>query len=133
MIPKVSDDLRTGFDITERPSKTYKLNLDKQIIAGFTDDRDALIQTIYLILNTERYRHIIYSWNYGIELESLFGKPIPYVLPELKRRITEALIQDSRITAVDGFEFETKRNKVRVTFVTHTIFGDFDVEKTVSI
>lgn len=133
MIPKVSDDLRTGFDITERSSKTYKLNLDKQIIAGFTDSRDAIIQAIYLILNTERYRHIIYSWNYGIELESLFGKPTSYVLPELKRRISEALLQDGRITAVDGFEFEVKRNKVRVTFVVHTIYGDFDVEKTVSI
>jgi hypothetical protein len=133
LIPKVSDDLRTGFDITERSSKTYKLNLDKQIIAGFTDSRDAIIQAIYLILNTERYRHIIYSWNYGIELESLFGKPTSYVLPELKRRISEALLQDSRITAVDGFEFEVKRNKVRVTFVVHTIYGDFDVEKTVSI
>lgn len=133
MLPKVSDDLRTGFVITERSSKTYKLNLDKQIIAGFTDSRDAIIQAIYLILNTERYRYVIYTWNYGIELESLFGQPTSYVLPELKRRISEALLQDGRITAVDGFEFELKRNKVRVTFVTHTIFGDFDVEKTVSI
>lgn len=133
MIPKVSDDLRTGFVITERPLKTYKLNLDKQIIVGFTDGRDSVAQAIYLILNTERYRHVIYSWNYGIELESLFGKAIPYVLPELKRRIAEALLQDRRITAVDGFEFEVKRNKVHCQFVVHTIYGDFDTEKTVSI
>ena len=133
MLPKVADDLRSGFAIVERPSKTYKLNLDKQIIVGFTDGRDAMIQVIYLILNTERYRHIIYSWNYGIELETLFGKPIPYVLPELKRRVAEALLQDRRITAVDGFEFTVKRNKVHCQFVVHTIFGDFDTEKTVSI
>ena len=92
-----------------------------------------MIQAIYLILNIERYEHLIYSWNYGIELADLFGQPISFCIPEIKRRITEALMQDSRITGVDEFNFEHKRGKVFTTFTVHTIFGDIEAEKVVEI
>ena len=86
-----------------------------------------------MILNIERYEHLIYSWDYGIELIDLFGQPIPFVLPELKRRITEALTQDSRIQSVDAFSFETNKGKVHASFTVNTIFGDIEAEKVVTI
>ena len=52
-------------------------------IQGTVDDLDAVIQTIYKILNTERYEYEIYSWDFGIELVDLYGKDITYVVPEL--------------------------------------------------
>lgn len=85
-------------------------------ISGYVDDMDALLQTIYLILSTERYEYIIYSWDYGVELHDLIGKPMPYVLSEIPRRIKEALIQDNRIEDVTDFEFEVSRGKVHTTF-----------------
>lgn len=63
-------------------------------------------QTIYCILNTERFEHLIYSWNYGIELKNLIGESSTYVVPELQRVITEALLQDDRIEEVNNFNFE---------------------------
>ena len=48
-------------------------------------------------------------------------------------RITEALLQDDRITAVDSWEFETGRNWVLARFVAHTIFGEVEAEKEVAI
>ena len=90
-------------------------------------------QVIYKILNTERYQYIIYSWNYGIELADLFGEPVTYVCPELQRRITEALVQDDRITSVDSFEFDlSEKRTVKVTFTVHTIFGELEEEKVVN-
>lgn len=86
---------------------------------------------IYLSLSTERYAYLIYSWNYGVELVELIGQPKEYALPEIKRCITEALLQDDRITAVDGFEFETGKKTVHVTFTVHSIFGDLEVETDV--
>ncbi len=86
---------------------------------------------IYLILSTERYAYLIYSWNYGVELVELIGQPKEYALPEIKRCITEALLQDDRITSVDGFEFETGKKTVHVTFTVHSIFGDLEVETDV--
>lgn len=133
MIPAVNDDLQRDFEFEEETSNTYKINLDESIIAGYVDEHEAMVQAIYLILNIERYEHLIYSWDYGIELIDLFGQPIPFVLPELKRRITEALMQDTRITGVDNFSFETNKGKVHATFTVSTIFGDIEAEKVVTI
>lgn len=133
MLPAVNDDLQKDFEIEEQPTYTYKLNLDNSTIAGYVDDLEAMKQAIYLILNIERYEYLIYSWNYGIELNDLYGQPIPFVLPELKRRITEALVQDSRILRVDNFSFETNKGKVHATFTVHTIFGDVEAERVVNI
>jgi hypothetical protein len=133
MIPLITNDsLQQDFTI-EETSRTHKLNLNELTISGYTDEREAMIQAIFLILNIERYEYLIYSWNYGIELEDLFGQPTSFVIPELERRITEALIQDSRITKVDNFSFETNRNKVYTKFTAHTIFGDIEIEKAVTI
>jgi len=133
MLPAVNDDLQKDFEIEEETSHTYKLNLDNSTIARYVDDLEAMKQAIYLILNIERYEYLIYSWNYGIELNDLYGQPIPFVLPELKRRITEALVQDSRILGVDNFSFETNKGKVHATFTVHTIFGDVEAERVVTI
>lgn len=100
-------------------------------IRGMVDELESLRQAIYLILSTERYAYLIYSWNYGVELVELIGQPKEYALPEIKRCITEALLQDDRITAVDGFEFETGKKTVHVTFTVHSIFGDLEVETDV--
>jgi hypothetical protein len=133
MIPLIANDsLQQDFTI-EETSRTHKLNINDLTISGYTDEREAMIQAIFLILNIERYEYLIYSWNYGIELEDLFGQPTSFVIPELERRITEALIQDSRITKVDNFSFETNRNKVYTKFTAHTIFGDIETEKVVTI
>ena len=63
----------------------------------------------------------------------MIGKPKDYAMSEIKRRITEALLQDDRITAVDSWEFETGRNWVLARFVAHTIFGEVEAEKEVAI
>lgn len=131
MIPNTNDGLQQDFEIEQQPTKTYKLNRVDMGITGFVDNKEAMEQAIYKILNTERYSSLIYSWNYGIELVDLFGQPMSFVLPELKRRITEALTQDERIQSVDAFSFEVDKRKVHVTFTAYTIFGDVDVEKVV--
>lgn len=133
MIPVVSDDLTKDFEYEELPTKTFKLDHISKTISGFVDGIEAMKQAIYLILNIQRYEYLIYSWNYGIELQDLFGQPASFVIPELKRRITEALLQDTRITDVSDFYFEVSKGKVRATFTVNTIFGDVQAEKAVDI
>lgn len=131
MLPKFNDDLISDFEEVVEPSKNYKM-VGKNRCVGFVDGLEAVKQAIFLILSVERYEHIIYSWNYGVEFNDLFGKPTSFVLSEIKRRIKEALVQDDRINSVDNFEFEVNKNKVYVTFTVHSIFGDFEGERTVS-
>ena len=86
-----------------------------------------------MALHTDRYRHVIYSWQYGVELDDLFGQPKDYVCAELRRRITEALTQDGRIQAVRDFEFTTSGRKIGVSFTVNTIYGPVLAERTVNI
>jgi hypothetical protein len=134
MIPSLNDVLLTELTVEEQPSKTYRMHIEKEYIGGTCDDLESIKQAVFKIVNTERYRHMIYSWNYGIELADLFGQRIGYVVPEIQRRITEALMQDDRVLAVDNFEFDTsKRHEVVCTFVVHTAYGSFESERAVNI
>ena len=131
MIPNYDNQ---NVEFGTEPSHTYKMNIDKSNVRGYADEIEAMKQAIYKILLTERYQYIMYSGDYGIETEGLFGEPVEYVCPELERRITEALEQDDRIEGVDDFEFEfPKKGVVSVKFVAKTVFGDVPAEKEVEI
>lgn len=133
MIPSTNEFLLTELEMETEPSKTYELHIEKDRINGYCDELTAMKQVVYKILNTERYQYIIYSWNYGIELMDLYGEPVTYVVPEIQRRIEEALMQDDRITSVDEFDFDTsQKGEVKTTFTVHTIFGDIESEKVVN-
>lgn len=133
-LPQTGDDINLmEFAIEEQPSRTYKLDVDRGRIRGMTDEADAMLQAVYLILSVERYQYPIYSFNYGVELAALIGQPKDYVMSEAKRRITEALTQDDRIESVDGWAFETTKKSVIVTFTVHTIFGDIETTKEVAV
>lgn len=133
MIPQVQDDIRQDFTFEALPSKTFRLNHNSLTITGTIDQIQAVEQAVFLILNVERYQWLIYSWNYGVELHNLIGKDPEYCLPEIERRVREALLQDDRITAVQNFEFEINKKQVLTTFTVVSIFGEINVEKAVEI
>lgn len=135
MLPTAETELLEDFAITTQPSLTYGLDLElNQMGPEQVDNLAAVKQAVYKILLTERYQYPIYSWNYGIETMDLYGKPLSYVRPELERRVREALLQDDRITSVDNFTFDTlERNALTASFTVHTIYGDFDTTKAVTV
>ena len=133
MIPQQQDDIRQDFVYSILPSRTFKINLNRLTIAGTIDQVKAVEQAVFLILNTERYFWLIFSWNYGVELHNLIGKDPEYCIPEIERRITEALLQDDRITAVENFQFEVNKKNVLTTFTVISIFGAINTEMVVEI
>ena len=77
MIPNI-DILLNDIEEIEYPTNTYKIEdtYNYERINGYTDDLDAIVQAIYLILSTERYRFPIYSWDYRARcLVFIFGRP----------------------------------------------------------
>lgn len=131
LLPQTSDGVVVDFEIKEQPSQTYKIVGNR--ITGYVDEIDALKQAIYKILHTIRYEFFIYSWNYGAELTYLAGKQTDYCLPEIKTNITEALLQDDRISSITDFEFTVNQTSVTCTFVVNSIYGDFDESFTLSV
>ena len=128
----VEETYPTEFQFVRQPSFTHKLDTKRNRVVGYVDEREAYKQAVYKILNTERYQYVIYSWNYGVELKELIGKPIYYVVPEIERRITEAVEQDDRTISVGNFNFDTsKRGVVHVTFTASSIYGEEIIETDV--
>ncbi len=131
MIPEsiITTDLIT--EKREEPSKTYKMTESK--LQGFIDELKALQQAIYKVLSTEKYEYQIYSFYYGIELESLIGKDRDYVKIELKRRVRECLLQDERIVSVENFQFREKGDTLLCTFEVQSIHGILNISQEVSV
>ena len=122
------------FEYESQPDLTYKLNIENERIAGYVDKLEAYKQAVYKIINTERYDHLIYSWNYGVELKELFGTSVSYAVPEIEQRITEAVMQDDRTQVVYGFEFEQpKKGVLHVTFRCKCSYGTVVMSKDVEI
>lgn len=115
------------------PSYTYNINRNTNRISGYIDDKDAIIQAIYLILQTERYESMIYNWYYGVEFDGLIGKNKDYVTSELQRVIREALTEDDRITEVSDFDITYTDDSALIVFLVQTNIGDITIEWEVNI
>lgn len=137
MIPNALK-VKIGEDVTvqtaaEAPTKTFKIDFDANCVGGFCDETEAMQQAINKILQTERFEYLIYSWNYGIELNAVLGKSYQVFISEIKRVIREALLADSRITDVVDFEvFQIDKKTVSVKFTAETIFGEIPIEREVN-
>ncbi len=124
----------TDIEIVTLSDKTQKLYYKNDDIKGYIDKREAVQQSIVKMLNTNRYHYIIYSWDYGLELEDLIGQNMSYVIPEIKRRIIEAVEQDDRVERVYDFKFEKiNKESILVTFIVDTIFGKLEIAKEVRL
>lgn len=136
MIPQQDDLLfDDGDEVTEEPlpGLTYRLSEESHTVEGLIDEAEALKQTIYCILRTERFAHEIYSEDYGTELVDTVGEPMPFVFVDIEDYIREALEQDDRVVSVDGFRFEAGRNSVHVTFEVESVFGSIAVDEEVKL
>lgn len=127
-------DLTKNFVIESEPWETYAMNLPKKRIQNRCNDNEAIQQSIYKILNTERYEYEIYSWSYGVEFKDLIGGDIPYVVSEVKERIRGALLQDDRIKAIENFEVTIlKKDAILVIFQAVTEQGNIKIEREVNL
>lgn len=134
MIPQNDNDILENEVMENQPSYTYAMDLENKRIIGNNDKLAAVKQAVYKILNTERYHTLIYSWNYGVELSSLYGKPVSFCVPEIERRIKEGLMKDDRISDVHDFTFDfPKKGVIAATFIVDSTEGTFEENKEVEI
>lgn len=135
MLPNTRNinDLIQNFEESGRKTQTFALNISNDTIGGKVDGLTALAQSIYLRLNTEADKYIIYPYTYGINLVDLIGKPSYYVIAVIPGRVKDALMRDDRVTGVSDFEFKINGSKLHVKFVVNTIYGEIKEEMVVSI
>lgn len=131
VLPDVADITNVSFN-QHLPSKTYRMDTGEIRIGGMIDEAQAIKQTIYCILQTDRYSCPILSRNYGIEKADLFGKPTDFAAQRLERRIREALTQDDRIEKITDYQAEEAGpHTLHVCFTAVTVAGDIGIDQEV--
>lgn len=115
------------------PSKAFYIDFENKKIIGMTDTKKAMEQSIYLMLKTGRYEHLIFSWNYGEEIHKLVGKPKDLAKVELTRLLKECLLVDDRLLAIEDIVITDIEEGLHVAFIAVTIHGDIPIESEVKI
>ncbi len=89
------------------------------------DGHTAWVQWCVKTVLTQRFAHVIYSFDYGTELEEALKQPSrKAVEAELERAITEALLADPRTEMVRDFTFEWEGDIVKVSFTVVPVIGE---------
>lgn len=109
------------------PNLTYRMG--EKLCSGRISGLEAMKQSIYHILRTERYSNPIYSDDYGVELEQYIGKDLGYLKATIEGTLRDALRQDDRVTDVyitDISQNEGDIASCTVEFMVVTIYGEFE-------
>ena len=118
----------------EKPSKTYKLDLDKGRIIGFVDGQEAVQQAIRKALITPRFKCLIYDNQYGSEIEEAVttnDATREYIRSVVPGFVEDCLKPDSRVLGVSNFGFEFREDGAYISFDADTIFGKISIEEVV--
>jgi len=133
LIPEQEVDL-TNLEVVTQPSLTYRLDFERKRIGSKIDNEEAIMQMVMKILYTERYAYVIYSSQYGVELDRLIGQEYDFIVSDLERTITEALLADDRILSITDFVAEqTAIDRMTVTFTVNSVVGSANINTEVKI
>lgn len=131
MIPTGGSITNASVEEQQQPSLTWQLDFEKKRITKLIDGLDAVKQAVFVILETQRFEHLIYSFNFGSELQGVIGKSPLFVQSEIRRLIREALLQDDRITDVRDVTFQANGDSMLVEFTVVSVFGNFTMTREV--
>ncbi|MBC8580005.1 DUF2634 domain-containing protein [Zhenhengia yiwuensis] len=116
--------------ITPKLHKEYDFDFSNgQLTGKVLEGKEALKVWIYKTLLTKRYKHIIYSWDYGQDLEEIIGQGYEkgLIRSEVERRIKDCLLIHPHIKECNSFNITLQQDKLNVDFIVNTIYGEVDI------
>lgn len=111
--------------------REYGVNFETGELTGeIVEENEAIKVWIYFALHTPRYRYLIYSWDYGNELEDLVGQSYPqeFLNTEVQSLVEDCLFVNENITGLSDFEVECINDKLKISFTANTIYGEVDID-----
>lgn len=125
-VPFEYDDL-----LRPQETRTYAMDFRHKRIAGFIDDKEAVMQAIWKILSTRRFAHLLYDDQYGLDVLNRInvGLTKQYLDADVPKMVEEALLSDERVVGVSDFRYEIlSSDSIHVEFAAITIYGDMQVK-----
>lgn len=104
-----------------------------QLTGKIVEGLEAIKVWIWLCMHTERFRHAIYSSDYGTSLEQYFGRVLSdeYINTDCESEITDALLMNEYIESVEDFEVVRNSDSLDIKFRVVTKFGSLEVDESV--
>jgi hypothetical protein len=132
------DGLVNGEEVEEEELPLYKEfdwnfneNRFKLVDGKFVvvEGKDALKIYIYKALITVKNRYIIYSDEYGSDLEELIGKGFTngFIRSQVKRYIKESLLINPYIESINNFKLDFEEDVLKISLNIGTIYGEVSI------
>lgn len=114
--------------------KEYGINFQTgQLTGKIVEGLEAIKVWIWLCMHTERFRHAIYSADYGTSLEQYIGHILSeeYINTDCESEISDALLINEYIESIEDFEAVRNSDSLNISFRVVTKFGSIEVDENV--
>ena len=125
LFPAYIEDEEIVEGLTEELETPREFGIDfttGQLTGIIVEGVEAIKVWIYFALQIARYRYFICSWEYGNEIEDLYGKgySAEHLESEISRMIEECLLENEYIekVVVENTEYKLGKLKAKVTVTT---------------
>lgn len=123
--------IETVLEAPEKPSLTYRLDLENGRIVGKVDNIEAVNQAILKAIITPRFKCLIYDNQYGSEIEEAIitkNATKNYMEAAIEGFIKDTLLPDTRILSIYDFKIAWKEDSATIFFKVDTIFGETELQ-----
>lgn len=114
--------------------REYGIDFDTgQLTGKIVEGIEAIKVWIWLCLHTERFRHAIYSSDYGTSFEQYIGHVLSdeYINTDCESEVTDALLINDYIESIENFGAVKDGEHLRISFRVMTKFGSLEVDESV--
>lgn len=97
-----------------------------QLTGKIVEGIEAIKVWCYFALKIARYHFFICSWDYGNEIEELYGQGFSaeHIESEVARMIEECLLENDYIEEVDVSDMSYQKGQLKATVTIETIYGE---------
>ena len=134
LFPAYIEDEETTEELTEELETPREFGIDfstGQLTGTIVEGVEAIKVWIYLALKIARYRYFICSWQYGNEIEDLYGQgySTEHLESEISRMVEECLLENEYIDTVTVDDMVYIGGKIRAKVTATTVY-DEEVSET---
>ncbi len=131
LFPAYIEDEEILHELEETMGTPKEFGLDfktGQLTGEIVEGIEAIKVWCYLALRVARYHFFICSWDYGNEIEDLYGNgySAEHIESEAARMIEECLLENDYIESVEISDANYKAGRFKATITIETIYGESD-------
>lgn len=122
------EDLEELGEEKETP-KEYGIDFSTgQLTGQVVEGLEAVKVWIWLTLQTPRYRHYIYTWDYGSEFEELAKQTYTeeYLEAEAFHMTEDCLLVNENIESISDFCVNIEKDTASISFTAETLYGSIE-------